>query len=300
MRPSLLNIILILCLAASALYWSYQTKMLEIEEAWLSGMLTKVVKIDRVSYNSSQPAAQELARADDPELIAIRRLIEAAPKAIDHVPNIRPEALFAVSGTLRKAYIESAVAHQRLTLAPYFKSAGLSASQMTACLQIVEKRETEWSDLQASIAQQGLNPNDERIRLQDKDSADRQEAQLAQLLGSSTYQALQEFRETVAARAHPQGLRALILTSYYTDAPLNTSQMQELAKLVTTSNMFDFTKAVRMEGGPPFQTVSEQAAQILTPVQREVFELILDSRQINLEKAGIVATRLKESGPPTR
>lgn len=221
-------------------------------------------------------------------------MIAATPKSYGLAPTPRPESLFAEVPALKASFDKAAAAQMRLGYDQFLRTVALSASEEARFLKILADREATWGDVRASATAQGVPLTDPSLAQLDERNMAGTERDLQALLGAERYGQLQQYRETLDARSSLFSLSTLIATSYRTDTPVTLDQINRLAQLTTETGLLNYTKARALPDGVPYERVIAEARKLLTSAQAEVFELLVDHRQISLTRSRIYEDRGKK------
>lgn len=207
----------------------------------------------------------------------------AVGRAPGGVPLINPEDLFDYHAPLREAYLEAQKGRQWVDYGPFFANAGLTPAEIEQFYTIAMERELAW--LEFRKLHPGPNKDNAGIETPEAREMNKQanrdkQAKLAALLGEERFKQFTQYAAELESRSRLLGLRDMVATTFYTDEPVTTAQMNQLAALATEYGMFSPPKA---NGIPDaFDQLAAKSARILSPRQLEVFDLMLDHEQYAL------------------
>lgn len=207
----------------------------------------------------------------------------AVGRAPGGVPLINPEDLFDYHAPLRQAYLEAMKGRQWVDYGLFFANARLTPAEIDKFHAIAMERELAW--LEFRKLHPGPNKDNagtetpEAREMNEQANRDKQ-AKLAAMLGEERFRQFIQYEAELGSHSRLLGLRNLVATTFYTDEPVTTTQMNQLAALATEYGMFSPAKANGITDA--FDQLAVNSVRILSPRQLEVFDLMLDHEQYAL------------------
>jgi hypothetical protein len=226
-----------------------------------------------------QPAAPAAAAERPARTKRLEELMRTESKALGGVPMLHPEHLFSDYPQLEAVFLNAAEGQLRIEYGGFFALAGFSEEKTAQFLENLMAGERDWITQVKEAQARGVRWEDPSIQLPARERARQRKLELDALLGPEGLATWEKFREERPAR---DALMAVARTAASGSQPMTFDQLNRLAAVTTELGIFDRDTPIIDSGS---LEVSGRAAEILTPEQQEVFELLVDSRQAGLIRA---------------